>query len=368
MAKVKYNSKELCLLWLDSFIGLEYKHKLELYNLIQGKTEIRNVLIEGKNYIESMLGTEKYSLLLSSATPVYLNYVLDGLERRGLVAVTLQSETYPETLRQTEIPPIVLYAKGNLSLLKEKCFAIVGSRRSLPLSIKLAENYAKEMLDAGFTLVTGIAEGVDKAVLDTALRVNGKVISVLACGFDNIYPKPHANLVDEITKKGLVITEYLPETVSRSYYFPVRNRIIAGLSKGSLIVSAGVRSGAIYTAEYTEEYGRDLFVVPYSVGVSSGVGCNELIKRGGMLTDTPNDILGYYGIEKSKVVTEEFSDVERGIINALSDGGLHVEKIAKALSLETFEVSSTLSIMEIKGLVTKTGVNIYGLSRNDLEE
>ncbi len=363
-----YNTKELCLIWLDSFIGLEYKHKLELYNLINGKTEIRAVLSEGKRYIESALGTDKYSLLLTSATSTYLNYVIEGLEDRGITAVTLESDDYPDTLKTTSLPPLVLYAKGDVKLLNKCCFGVVGSRKSLPLSIKVAESYVSQLVAVDFVPVTGIAEGVDKAVIDTALGKSGKVISVIAGGFDNMYPKSHQNLVDEVVKNGLVITEYPPEVAVKPYHFPIRNRIIAGLSKGVLIVSAGKKSGTLYTAEYAEEYGRDLFAVPYSVGISSGVGCNDLIKRGAVLTDTPEDILEYYGIEKKEEQTEPLTDLEREIINVLKDGGAHVEKIASALNKLTFEITPTLSIMEIKGFVVKTGVNVYGLARTDLEE
>lgn len=368
MEKKKYNSGELCLLWLDSFLGLEYKHKQELYKLIKGKTEIKNVLSEGRPYIENAIGAERYSLLLSSANSTYLNYIIDGLERKGIVAVTVESDGYPELLLNTSLPPLVLYAKGDTELLCDECFAVVGSRKSLPLSVKITENYVKSLIDCGFVPVTGIAEGADKAVIDTALKVNGKVISVLAGGFDCIYPKSHENLIDRIVEKGLVVSEYPPEVAAKPYHFPVRNRIIAGLSKGTLIVSAGKKSGALYTAEYAEEYGRDLFAVPYGIGVSSGAGCNDLIKRGAMLTDSPEDILEHYGVIREKSVTETLTEAEREIIEILKDGGEHIEKIAAATGKQPFEIIPVLSIMEIKGLVVKTGVNIYGLTRNYMEE
>ncbi len=368
MSKGKYSEKELCLIWLDSFMGLEYKHKSELYNLIKGKTDIRKILIDGKSYIETELGEEKYSLLLASANGVYLNYVLDGLKRRDVVVVTAESDNYPETLKNTSLPPLVLYCKGDLSLFNKDCFAIVGSRKSLPISIKLAEDYTKAVSEAGLIPVTGIAEGVDKAVIDGALKGGGKVISVLAGGFDNVYPKSHEGLVEKIIENGLVVTEYPPEVCSRAYFFPIRNRIIAGLSKGTLIVSAGKKSGTTYTAEYAEEYGRDLFAVPYGVGVSSGEGCNDLIKRGAMLTDTPDDILNFYGLEKPNNGVKNLTELELKIIKILSDGEMHIEKIASALNEQAYEITPTLSIMEIKGIIVKTGVNIFGLTRLDLEE
>ena len=214
--------------------------------------------------------------------------------------------------------------------------------------------------------MTGIAEGVDTAVLQSALKVKGKVISVIAGGFDNVYPKSNSELLDRIIENGLAISEYPPSTVPKPFHFPVRNRIIAGLSVGSLIVSGAIKSGTMYTAEYSVEYGKDLFAVPYSVGVSSGEGCNELIKRGAMLTDKPEDILTFSGIEekKEKIV---LSDEEKEIVNILRDGEQHIEKLSAKLNTRAFELTPILSILELKGMVVKSG-NVYGLIRIDSEE
>ena len=358
----KYTTEELCLLWLDSFIGLEYKHKAQLFSLLQGKPKIGEVLEKGKNYIVSNIGEKDYELIKNSANDVYLKYVLDGLKRRKITAITVNSVEYPKLLKQTSIPPLVLYYKGDVKLLNENLFGIVGSRRCLPIAKKTAEQYTKTLIKAGFVPVTGTAEGIDEVVLRTSISNGGKVVSVLAGGFDHVYPASNIELLDKVAEKGLVITEHAPETVTKPYFFPVRNRIIAGLSKGVLIASASIKSGAIYTAEYAEEYGRDLFAVPYGVGVPTGAGCNDLIKRGARLTDVPEDILEFYGIE-SKSEQVELSSLEREIVQALSNGNLHVEKLCEIINKPVYVLSPTLSAMEIKGIVIKTGVNVYGLTR-----
>lgn len=362
---IKYSLEELCLIWLDSFIGLEYKHKLELYKLINGKPKISEVLEKGRDYIVSNIGANDYELLKNSANDVYLKYVLKELERRDIVAVTIKSAGYPKLLTETPLPPLVLYTKGDISLLNSQIFGIVGSRRSLPISIKATEDYTKAMIDNGFTVVTGTAEGVDSAVIKTALDKGGKVISVVAGGFDNIYPASNAKLLEKVAKNGLIISEHLPEIASKPFFFPVRNRIIAGLSKGVLIVSAGIKSGAIYTAEYAEEYSRDVFALPYNINVPSGAGCNKLIKEFASLTYSPDDILEFYGIDK-KQENIQLSDIEKAVINTLKDGSMHLENIAKQTGKPVYEMMPTLSAMEIKGLVIKTGFNIYGLSRSSL--
>ncbi|MBQ9735044.1 MAG: DNA-processing protein DprA [Clostridia bacterium] len=363
---MKYSKSELCYIWIDSFLGLEYKHKQQLYNYIDGKSDIKNIIERSREYIVSAVGENSYNTIRNSATGEYLNYLLKGFEDRGIVAVTYISEDYPVSLKDLPVPPFVLYAKGNVKLLNEKLFGIVGSRKSLPLSIKLAENYAKELIGAKYVLVTGIAEGVDSAVLKTAVDNGGKTISVIAGGFDNIYPKSNQDLLSKVVESGLAISEHPPQTVPRPFHFPVRNRIIAGLSKGVLIVSGAMKSGTLYTAEYAEEYGKDLFAIPYSAGISSGAGCNDLIKRGAYLTDSPEDILSFYG-ENNEKRKETYTDAEREILRALSDGELHIEKLSSALKKNAFEITPILSILEIKGVVVKSG-NVYGLTRKYSEE
>ncbi len=365
----KFSTCELSLIWLDSFIGLEYVNKQELYKLINGEKDIKSVIEKSRSFIESKIGAEKYALIVSSANQTYLDFILDGLDRKGISTVTIVSEEYPEELKNITCPPLVLYYKGNVSLLKsENKFGIVGSRKSLPLSLKIAEDYTKTLVNAGFTPVTGIAEGVDKTVIETALKNNGKTISVMASGFDNLYPKAHENLLNTLVEKGgLVITEHVPEIVAKPYFFPVRNRIIAGLSKGVLIVSGGKPSGTLYTAEYAEEFGRDVFAVPYNIGVASGVGCNDLIKRGAILTDNPQDITEFYGV-KVEQQEQVLSETEKAIVEIIADGGAHVDKICKALKKKIFEISPILSMLEIKGVIVKNGINVYGLCRNRSEE
>ncbi len=366
----KYSNSELCLIWLDSFLGLEYKHKKELYKLINGKEGIKELLSRGKDYIVNCVGDSEYTNIVGSANPEYLSFILDGLETRGITAVTINSPDYPKLLSETPFSPLVLYAKGDISLLNSKCFGIVGSRKSLPISIKIAEDFSKNLAEAGFTLVTGIAQGIDETVIKSALAVNAKVISVLGGGMDNIYPSSNKDLVNKVCEDGLVITEYPPEIASVAYHFPIRNRIIAGLSCGVLIVSGATKSGTQYTANYAIEYGRDLFAIPYGVGVPSGAGCNDLIKRGALLCDCPQDILEFYGLDKKQEQQNKlaFSADELEIIKALADGEQHIQKICQLINKPIFEVLPVLSELEIKGIVNKNGVNVYGLVRSVLEE
>ncbi len=365
---MKYTKNQLCLIWLDSFVGLEYKRKFELYNSIKESNGIKEFLSTNRAQVESLIGANEFSTLLASANAEYLDYIVKGLSAHGVIAVTLDSEDYPHSLTQLECPPLVLYAKGDVNLLNaERTFGIVGSRRSLPLQISLARSYTKALTDNGFVTVTGIAEGVDSAVLEETLKNDGKSISVIAGGFDNIYPKSNVNLLESVIDAGgLAIAEYPPQTVPKPFHFPVRNRIISALSNGVLIVSAGAKSGTFYTAEYASELSKEVFVIPYSVGISSGVGCNELIKKGGILTDTPKDILEFYGIEEKSDTEVELSDLEKEIIIALSDGEMHIENLARTIGKGVEIITPILSVLEIKGVIVRSG-NVYLLCKKDLE-
>ncbi len=362
----KYTKEELSLIWLDSFDGLEYKHKEIIFDFIKSEERITDGLYVAKDYIVKNVGENEFNTMVYSANQTYLNYVIDELNRKGIEVITFLSKEYPEALNQMEIKPLLLYAKGNVKLLTGEVFGIVGSRKSLPLSLSLAGEYVKA-LSGNFAFVTGIAEGVDTAVIKSALQEKAKIISVIAGGFDNIYPSVNKDLFEKVAENGLVISEYPPKVSPKPYYFPIRNRIIAGLSKGVLIVSASKKSGTLYTATYAGEFGKDLFAIPYSVGIKSGEGCNELIKNGAILTDNPQDVLDFYGIEKTKV-NLDLTSTEREILKTLSENGqMHIEKLSSVLNKRTFEIMPTLSNLEIKGLIAKGG-NIYGLTQSYLEE
>ena len=363
----KFTNAEMCLLWLDSFETLEYKHKVEIFNLINAKDNISKILSQHKDQLVSLIGQDRFNAVISSTTKEYFNSVLSEIDRNDVTPITIYSNDYPALLKETEVPPLVLYTKGDISLLNTDCFGMVGSRKSSSLALKIADDFASKISTAGLTLITGIAEGVDKTVLEAVLNENGKVISVIAGGFGNLYPKQHVNLFNEIVKRGLVISEHPFSVPPKPYMFPVRNRIIAGLSKGVLIVSAGRRSGAIYTAEYAEEYSRDVFAVPYSIGTACGEGTNDLIKRGAILCDNASDILSHYGLDVKEEKVELDGD-EQSIVNLLKDGQMHVEKICEKLNRKIYEITPLISLLEIKGYITQSGINEYALCKSGLEE
>lgn len=363
-----YERKELSLIWLDSFSELDYKHKQILIELAGEDFDAKSLVEKCKEYIIAEISAEVYSTLKNSLTVEYIQSVVGELNQKGIRAITCNSKDYPESLINIDHPPLVLYVKGDASLLNSNnLFAVVGSRKSLPVSVGIAKDYVEQLVSASFVMVTGIAEGVDECVIKTTLEKGGKVISVVAGGLDNVYPKTNQKLLDRVAESGLAVSEYPPKTAVMPYMFPIRNRIFAGLSKGVLIVSAGKKSGTLWTANYALEYGKDVFAIPYSIGVSSGEGCNALIKEGANLTDTPNDILEFYGVHNEEKTKIEFTEQERQIINVLSQGEKHINQICSETGKRAFELTPLLSAMEINGYLIKNG-NTYQLTRNYSED
>jgi DNA processing protein len=286
------------------------------------------------------------------------------MERDKVFFVTCFSEDYPARLSALPAKPLVLYGMGDRSLLKTECFSVVGARKILPRIKMLTEQTAATMSEF-FTVVTGSAEGGDSAALNGVLSSGRKnVISVVAFGFDYIPHLGQASLLKEVAKNGLLLSEYRPNTKPQKFLFPARNRIIAGISKGVLVVGAAKRSGTAITANYAMEYNRDVFAFPYNPGIAEGEGCNDLIKRGGMLTDCADDILGVYGLCPAREADEEIelSEEEAEVMALLrSEGEIHIEKLAERLQRPAYALTGTLSALEVKGLIVRAGGNRFGI-------
>ena len=292
---------------------------------------------------------------------IFRTQTLENLKNKGVECVTCISELYPENLKHIDEPPAVLYCKGNTALLKSNCFSVVGSRRTSSSAAALCRKLSGELTSA-FTIVTGMAEGADSAAIEGALP-SGKIISVLANGFDYCYPATNRNLIEKVALNGLLVTEYLPHIQPLKYNFPVRNRIIAGLSRGTLVVSAGEKSGALITADFALEYGREVFAFPYGAGVSSGAGCNKLIKNGAHLTENILDIFREFGLDLEK--SEKPASLTRDEAAVLEEikitGEAFLPAIAQKLNKFTYQLIPVVTSLEIKGLITRLGGNRYSI-------
>ncbi|VXC61686.1 DNA protecting protein DprA [Burkholderia sp. 8Y] len=225
----------------------------------------------------------------------YIECVRDWASAPGNRLLTLADAEYPQALLTMPDPPPVLYVKGRLDVLQSRAVAIVGSRNATPQGAEDARRFARALSDAGLAVVSGLALGIDAAAHRGALDGGAGTIAVIGTGADLVYPAQNHTLAHEIARDGAILSEWPLGTPARSANFPQRNRLIAGLSGGVLIVEAAMRSGSLITARLAAEIGRDVFAIPGSIHAPLSQGCHRLIKQGAKLVETPEDVLEEFG-------------------------------------------------------------------------
>lgn len=282
--------------------------------------------------------------------------------------LTINSPEYPESLKEIKDPPQILYYRGELKK-EEKCLAVVGARRCSSYGKQAAEKISQELIDAGLTIISGLAPGIDTVAHRTAVKNKKRTIAVLGTGLDDdtIYPQENLKLAQEILENGgCLISEYPTGIHGTKFTFPQRNRIISGLSLGVLVVEAKRKSGALITAGWARQQGKKFFAVPGSIYSINSKGCHYLIKKGAKLVESANDILedlnfNLLQIDFNKIITGE-NEEENLIIEILKEETLYIDKIIEKTNLPVAKVSSTLANLEIKGKVRNLGDNTYGLA------
>jgi len=281
-------------------------------------------------------------------------------------SLTIEDKNYPTLLKEIKNPPKVLYYVGEIKD-KENCIAIVGARRCTNYGKEVAYQIASELANAGITVVSGFAPGIDTMAHLGAIENKKRTIAVLGTGLNekSIYPKSNLKLAKKILEcGGALISELPPATHGTKYTFPLRNRIISGLSLGVLVVEAKLKSGALITANYAFEQKRKVFAIPGSIFSQTSKGCHFLIKNGAKLVENGNDILEDLGLKiraKRREVEGENKE-ETTILEALKEGALSVEKIIEKTNFPASKVLAILSILEIKGKIKNLGGQIYAIS------
>ena len=352
-----YSEKERAIIWLCGCAELEYRERVALLEKAQDPQNLfRNFEKIYPSVIES--GAKRVYMNECVRRERALDELLCRMRKNGQIAITQDDEEYPESLKAIPDPPLALFLQGNAALLKERKFCIVGSRITPPWAEKQCMNVSAT-LSQRFAIVTGLAEGGDRAAIEGALS-SGKLISVLPNGLDECYPAAHAHLKKRIAESGLLITECAFGERVKKYSFHARNRILAGLSEGVLVVSAGSKSGTLITANRALDYGRDVFAFPHNLGVAQGAGCNDLIKNGAFLASGAEDILENYGIQIEEESKTELPEEEEKLFSILREcGEEHLAALADRAGMQIFEAAAILSALELKGLAVKSGGNKY---------
>ncbi len=268
---------------------------------------------------------------------------VEKASREGWGVLFYDEEGYPQLLREISHPPILIFVKGRIEC---PCFAVVGTRRASGYGRSIAYDFSRKIASSGITVVSGLAYGIDTKAHLGALEA-GRTIAVLGSGAFHIYPSSNRSLAKKISEKGALITEFFPEDRPAKFRFPLRNRIIAGISFGVLVVEAPPRSGALITARLALEYGRDVFAVPGDIGRKSSLGTNRLIQEGAKLVVSVEDIIGEYA-EKEVELTE----VEEFLLQFIPPAeGVDAEFLSEASGLSPERIFPLLLSLEMKGVI-----------------
>lgn len=297
--------------------------------------------------------------------------LLLDLNKEKIKVLTIAEPDYPELLKQIYDPPLLIYYRGDLEAFGGFALAVVGARQYTPYGRQVTEKLARDLSLNGLTVTSGLAVGIDTLAHSAAMEAGGKTIAVLGSGLDqqNIYPSQNRYLADKIQAHGgLILSEYPLGTLPLKHHFPQRNRLISGLSQAVLVIEAGEKSGALITAGHALEQNREVFAVPGSIYSPSSAGTNNLIKMGAKLIMDARDIIESLNladaaayIENKKIIPE--STEEELILKELAHEPVHIDEIKRLTKLDTAIINSTLTIMEMKGMVRNLGNMRYVLAR-----
>ncbi len=282
--------------------------------------------------------------------------------REATAEISLSDPVYPPSWKGLSNPPQTLYAVGDATLLRTKKLAIVGSRRTPVAALKVGREMAKELSET-FTLITGTADGGDSAAIEGALQGSGKIICLLAGGLSAL-PQANLPLLDEVAKRGLLLSASPFDTPVRPFSYEHRNQLLAKCAVGVLVLGAGEKSGALITAKYAVQYKKPVFALPYPPNAAYGCGCNRLIKEGGYLVESAADILETYGIvreEKKQAKISLTPDEEKIYLVLKEVHEAHVNELAERCQTPVFKLRGGLSALEVKGLVVALGGNRYAV-------
>ncbi|MEM6798030.1 MAG: DNA-processing protein DprA [Planctomycetota bacterium] len=282
----------------------------------------------------------------------------------GMMVLTTSHSDYPRALREIHDPPGVLFVKGDLEPTDQLAIAMVGSRHATRYGREQAERLAGGLARAGLTVVSGLARGIDAAAHRGALSAGGRTLAVLAGGLTKIYPPEHTELATEVAAKGCLLTEAPPRMPPLSGAFPQRNRVISGLSLGTIVVEAANRSGALITTKHAAEQGREVFAVPGPIDSRLSAGCNRLIQDGAKLVGSVEDVLEELGPliesvpnsaggETRSIAELSLNDVETQVLQAISVSPTLVDVVVSTTGLPVQRVLATLSVLEMRRLVRR---------------
>jgi DNA processing protein len=331
------------------------------------KTELRSIEGVGEATALSFLSFEDWE---------EVDKTIEATEKTKAKVLTIVDDNYPELLKQIYDPPILIWHKGDIDLLHELGVAVVGTRNTTSYGKKTAKKLAADLCEAGLCIFSGLAHGIDSYAHQAAVESGGKTVAVLGSGIDWIYPAKNKGLANAIVQSGgLVISEFPPGTKPDAGNFPIRNRIVSGLSLGTLVVESGIQGGSIITAEIALDQNREVFAVPHPIDSASGTGCNYLIKNGAKLVQTVDDILEELPIEgsvehrtanikhttKSNWRDQELDDLSKRVCELLEEKEYQIDALADEIGASTSQLLVAMLTLEMKHIVSQKAGKVFEL-------
>lgn len=361
-------TEQLYAIWISCIPGIGCK-KIE--RLVQHFGSLSDIFQASEQSLREavILKEKEIGCLINSRNMDKIKYHHENMEKRGIAFTYLWQADYPKRLSHIDYPPFGLFYRGNLPDTDQTVLAVVGARDASHAGKETAGKIGRELAENGIAVVSGLARGIDIAAQNGVLAVaGGKTYGILGCGIDQCYPRQHIESYMLMQEKGGVLSEYPPGTQPLPHHFPMRNRIISGLSDGILVIEAGKKSGSLITAEMGLEQGKEIFVVPGDIHNPSYEGSNALIQSGAALVTRTRDILDGLGIFLDEDVSEHkkkcevmLETAEKIVYSYLSLEPIHLSELVKISGFSIQKTMETLLSMELKGVVKHIGNHYFAI-------
>ncbi len=361
-------------IWFANLQHIITRKKIELLRIFDNPRQIYNADSVALART-GILSRENIESILSQESRIDVDRTMEKLEINHIDVVTLTDSRYPHLLKNICDPPVCLYVRGKL-INDEPTVGVVGSRMASGYGASIAKKISAELSGYNICVISGMARGIDTAAHQGALWAGGRTIAVFGCGLDIVYPPENRKLMERIIEKGAVISEYPPGVQPAPHHFPIRNRIVSGMSIGILVVEAGEKSGSLITAQLALEQGRDVYALPGNVISINSKGTNKLIQDGAKLVtsvqDIVEEILWYRNFEikpvldlndyrNKKKILEELDRDEHNVLEMLSLESLQIDEIQNKLACEMTLLHRVLLSLEMKGLVKRETGGKYSI-------
>jgi DNA processing protein len=347
-------------LWLKLYLTKQLS-STDALKLIKQYGNLEKIFNQTPNDLSFFLNKNLGKTLLDdNSYSTSMNIISEWIqEKNNRHIITLDSHYYPELLANIPIPPILFFAEGNIELLKNRKFAIVGTRNPSSQGLETAKHFAQEIANNGYSIVSGLAEGIDASAHIGALATEASTIAVLGTGINKYYPNINKKLQDRIKVEGLLISPFMLNESPKQFHFPNRNKIIIGLSQGCLVVESRVSGGSMISANFAADMGRDVFAIPGSIHNINAQGCHKLIKQGAKLVETIHDIFDEITekTEQSEVI--KFTPDEAKIIATITHNYTSIEEICIKTNMQISSVCDILLQLELKGIIKNSANGYY---------